>query len=135
VQGDVDVVLEPWPELQLVFPDLPELPAGLSLEASWRGTEERAEGGYVVQGDGHWSRAFLRPPAGPVLVRDRKATLPIGDGGHVLQLTLANTQRHGRTITLQPAVIVFAGSGPVEVRVPAAQVAELAAALQAAAKR
>lgn len=34
VQGEVTVVLQPWPEVQLTFPDLPALPAGVTVTAS-----------------------------------------------------------------------------------------------------
>ena len=34
VQGEVTVALQPWPEVQLTFPDLPALPTGVTVTAS-----------------------------------------------------------------------------------------------------
>lgn len=75
VQGEITVVLQPWPEVQLAFPDLPALPAGVTVATS-----------LLVDAD-TLALHELQPNELRV-ISNGTATLRVGPGSHRIRLTL-----------------------------------------------
>lgn len=114
----------------MVFPGLPALPAGFAVRASLRAPADPVGGGYVLRGHSGGSRDALWPDLDSVVVEDGKASVRIGDGAHGLQLWVECHDRRVRSIVQQSPAEVFAGFGPIEVRVSAEKLLQLVAELR-----
>jgi hypothetical protein len=123
VRGEVDVRLEKWPQIELVFPDLPEM-QGATVLVRASPVDAQDVGKYRTQWSSGDRAEYLRPNSGSATVEGGRARLTIGDGAHKLDVMVALAgpgSGKRRTLPL-PAVSpaqVFAGPAPIAVHLSA----------------
>ncbi|HEX6812886.1 MAG TPA: hypothetical protein VF384_14780 [Planctomycetota bacterium] len=89
--GDnVQVRLEPWPTIALTFSDMPQLPSKVIATATFEPAEKDSLR-YQSQGGSGMREELMRRR--PVTIEDGRATVPIGDGPHRLELSLYGNRR------------------------------------------
>ena len=117
--GDlVEVRLDPWPTIELMFPDLPPLPPKVTLVA-WLQATEKSELAWRSP-DRAGKRRDLLGVRDRIEVNGGKATVPIGDGPHALRLSLQGNRRSIEVGGVQPTQFL-SNDGAVSVTVPAEQ--------------
>jgi len=127
----LDVRLDPWPTVKLVFPDLPGLPEGCALQASLEpepASTRRYRSGW---GEGSLANLTAAPSQAQPIVQGA-VTLPIGEGPHRVALHVRCKNARARVAFAGPIVLATAGS--VALQVPAAALAKAAENAQALAK-
>jgi hypothetical protein len=128
-RGEVEVTLEAWPEIELVFPDLPELPDGQALHVMLRGADAGSRARYTAKSGRGGStsggrNSFFQPRTSDTTVQKGRLTLPIGDGPQRLTVWLSGGPGRGRVLAGVTPAEVSAGSTPIEVRIPAEALAK-----------
>lgn len=132
VPGEVAVRLQPWPEVELSFGELPPLPAGVRLQV-WLHFETREAGAYRFRGGGGSNRhSMFVPPTKAVEIDSGTVRLPAGDEPGRLTLLLRGPgQRQWASVQgVTPADIV-ASPTPIPVHIPAESFARALRELEA----
>lgn len=128
--GDrLELRMEPWPVVTLVFADLPRLPDGLTLEANLQAETPTARRYQARWQDGELSDLVDAPTAG-VEVQAGRAEVPIGEGPHRVEVFVRG--KHGRSRLAFDAPRLLLAGGEVTVALPAAALAKAIAARQKA---
>ncbi|HLQ37394.1 MAG TPA: hypothetical protein VK348_06320 [Planctomycetota bacterium] len=128
-RGAVAVDMQPWPEVELVFADLPPLPEGFSLQASLRTPDPQSNARYVTPWSSGARSTFAEPPPMTRKVEGR-ITFPIGDSPRRLSVVLRKDNRGARAIEGVSPKDVGMSPAPVAVVIPAVAVQKALEALQ-----
>jgi hypothetical protein len=95
-ERDVKVTLEPWPSVELIFANLPELPKGVALGVSIRNPESTKQYRDVRFSTDYQSRGIdglLNLSYSSSDVKDGRATVQIGDGTYSISAYLQSQDR------------------------------------------
>ena len=139
-EGEVLVTLQPWPTVDLTFPELPPLPSGMQLLVSVHSTVTKARpSGRRFRSEARSGPldAWYAPGGEFVPVVETTARVPIGDGPHQLRVWLMVRGQRGwqQVQNVQPAELLGGvGIAPIAVRLAAADLQAAAAALTGAGK-
>jgi hypothetical protein len=129
-RGEVSVMPTPRPAVQLVFDDVPELPAGFALDVRLEPPASDSALRYRCRWRDGMRGSDSYPPAQQqeVLLREL-VRLPIGDGPQQLTVLLRSEAGERAIPEVAPST-VSAGTAPVHVRLPAAALQRALAELQ-----
>lgn len=124
-RGKVAIELEPWPNVELDFRELPVLPAAFGIAAALLPELPPTAAGFVDINSGEPVDRQFAPPTDAVAVENGIARVPIGDGASRLRVVLRRLDREGpagevELVGTEPA-LVRQGEGPLRVRVPPAE--------------
>jgi hypothetical protein len=117
-RGQVDVTVQPWGQVQLTFPEPPEIPAGAVLEAFLQSQD--AESLRYRTRSSAGSIHSLQPESEFTVVSNGTVTLTIGNGTQTLRLAIATPDNNkyvpvvGFTPAIQPS------DAPIAIRIPPA---------------
>ena len=124
-RGSLEVTLESWPQVELQFAELPELPKNTYLEVMVRGEEP----GEAHELAGQWMRGsqadFTEPLSDSFRVEKGRVVVRVGDGPQQLGVQLVYFEEGKDSYRTAPVAGVsptqfYAGPAPVTVRVDAA---------------
>jgi len=128
--GDqLEVRLEPWPCIRLVFENLPPLPPELTLMANLS-SESPSQRNYRTQWQNSKLAELVEASTHSFEVRDGRVELPIGEGPHKIEVSLRS--KRGRTAIPFAAPTLWLTGGQVTVTLPAEAVAKAIAERQKA---
>ena len=115
IVGDtLDVRLEPWPTVEVVVPNVPQLPKGADLSAQLQPTA--APTGVVKNQWGNSNRADYMTANGSTSLENGRGKVAIGDGPHRLRIRLeANRRSHEFKNVAPEQVLANAGSVVVQI--------------------
>lgn len=88
----IDVRLEPWPKVTLLFPDLPELPEDCRLQAALRPVEASSRVWRARWQTGKVSDIY-GPPVERRTVTGGRVELPVGDDAFAVEVSVRNGRR------------------------------------------
>jgi hypothetical protein len=133
------VTLDPWPSVDLLFPDLPPMPEGIILQIASHGSavvpgQNRSQQYHTESSSGGLD-GMLQPGASAVEVKDGRARVQVGDGSNRLVAYLMGTQggnRRPRSLrTIAPNDVMGGDNlAPIEVRLSADEIAAAVAEMQ-----
>jgi hypothetical protein len=125
VRGEVLATLEPWPEVELTFPNLLPLPEGFELLASL--SQSGISESRHFQTEWEWTDGdcdrYLSAPSATCVVKDGRVSLPIGEGSHQLRIYLRRGKEGDGDAMIVKGITpaeVFPGPAVIEVQVPSA---------------
>jgi hypothetical protein len=121
--AEATVTLEPWPSVELVFPNLPPLPEGIKLwvgvhsAARDQGQNQRQR--YHTEGSSGGLEGLLQPGGSSVTVKDGRARVQVGDGSNRLSAYLMTEQdgaiRPHSLRTITSGEVLGGSPAPIEV--------------------
>ncbi|MBL8726557.1 MAG: hypothetical protein JNK49_21120 [Planctomycetes bacterium] len=111
--GDrLELRLEPWPRITLVFENLPQLPPEFSLHTNLRSESTNRRRYRARWQDGEMSE-LAEVPTQSVEVRAGRAEVPIGDGPHKVEVYLRSKSGRSRIAFDAPSLLMLAGEAVV----------------------